>query len=70
MKSLQNYIESFSCPRNPSIERFLKKSAINFTKQDTLVTHLVFSRIDNELLGYFSLAFRPIEVPAGIAVKQ
>ena len=64
MKSLQKYIAGFSCPRNHSIERFLKNSAINFTRQDTSVTHLVFSRKNNELLGYFSLAFRPIEVPA------
>ena len=64
MEDLQRYIAGFSCPRNPSIERFLKRSAINFTKQDTSVTHLVFSREDDDLLGYFSLAFRPIEVPA------
>ena len=64
MEDLQRHIASFSCPRNPSIERFLKRSAINFTKQDTSVTHLVFSRKDDDLLGYFSLAFRPIDVPA------
>ena len=64
MNKLQEYIEIFSCPRNPSIEHFLKKNAINFTKQDTSVTYLAFSEDTGELLGYFSLAFRPIEVPA------
>ena len=70
MKSLQNYIANFSCPRNPSIERFLKKSAINFTKQDTSVTYLVFEKKDIEFVGYFSLTIRPIEVPADRVSKS
>ena len=70
MKSLQNYIASFSCPRNPSIERFLKTSAINFTKQDTSVTYLVFEKKDIEFVGYFSLTIRPIEVPADRVSKS
>ena len=64
MEELQEYTEIFSCPRNPSIERFLKNSAVNFTKQDTSVTYLVFSRENDELVGYFSLAVRPLQVPA------
>ena len=64
MKSLQSYITSFSCPCNPSIEHFLKHNAINFTKQDTSVTYLVFEKKDIDFVGYFSLAIRPIEVPA------
>ena len=70
MKRLQEYISSFSCPRNPSIERFLKTSAINFTKQDTSVTYLVFSEDTAELLGYFALTIRPIEVPADRVSKS
>ena len=31
--SLQNSIASFSCPRNPDVERFLKTSAVEFTKR-------------------------------------
>ena len=64
MKKLQKYIDNFSCPRNPSIERFLKRSAINFTKQDTSVTYLVLSKNEEELFGYFSITVRPIDVPA------
>ena len=70
MKSLQKYIAGFSCPRNPSIERFLKNSAVNLTRQDSSVTYLVFSRIDEELLGYFSLAVRPLQVPAESVSKS
>ena len=64
MKELQGHIAAFSCPRNPSVERFLKNNAIDFTKQDTSVTYLVFARGIGALLGYFSLTIRPIEVPA------
>ena len=64
MNELKKHLEYFSCPRNPSIERFLKNSAINFTKQDTSVTYLVFSKEDNLLVGYFSVAVRPVQIPA------
>ena len=64
MEVLQRHIADFSCPRNPNIEHFLKNSAINFTKQDNSVTYLVFSEDALELLGYFSVAVRPLEVPA------
>ena len=69
-RDLQTHIESFSCPRNPGIERFLKRSAVEFTKQDISVTHLVFPRDNNELLGYFSLAIRPVRVPVESVSKS
>ena len=70
MEELRTLISKFSCPRNPSIERFLKNNAINFTKQDTSVTYLVFSKGIGEFLGYFSLTIRPIEVPADRVSKS
>ncbi len=54
-----NIINTFSSPINPSIENYLKKNAINFSKQHVSMTYLV---IDNEkglLLGYFTLALKP-----------
>ena len=55
-------ISEFSCPPNVDVESFLKNSAIEFTKKSQSVTYLVFSVEDKELLGYFSLALKPLTV--------
>ena len=41
---------------------FLKKSAIEFTKKNQSVTYLVVSAEDVRLLGYFTLALKPLTV--------
>ena len=55
-------ISEFSCPKNPDVELFLKKSAIEFAKKSQSVTDLVFSVESKELLGYFTLALKPLTV--------
>ena len=55
-------LSGFSCPKNPDVERFLKKSAIEFTKKNQSVTYLVVSAEDVKLLGYFTLALKPLTV--------
>ena len=59
---LDRVLSGFSCPKNPDVERFLKKSAIEFTKKNQSVTYLVFSVEGKELLGYFTLALKPLTV--------
>ncbi len=44
------------------MERFLKYSSIEFTKKNQSVTYLVFSVADGKLLGYFTLALKPLTV--------
>ena len=41
---------------------FLKKNAIEFTKKNQSVTYLVFSNDEGELIGYFSIALKPLTV--------
>ena len=60
---LNQLISDFSCPLNPDVERFLKQSAIEFTKKNQSVTYLAFSN-DAALVGYFSIAIKPITVNA------
>ncbi len=55
-------ISEFSCPQNPDVEFFLKKSAIEFARKSQSVTYLVFSVENKELLGYFTLALKPLTV--------
>lgn len=45
---LIQHISEFSCPKNPDVEHFLKKNAIEFTKKSQSVTYLpspIFSEI-------------------------
>ena len=59
---LLQILSEFSCPMNPDVERFLKHSSIEFTKKNQSVTYLVFSVDDGKLLGYFTLALKPLTV--------
>ena len=60
--ALVELLSGFSCPKNPDVERFLKKSAIEFTKKNQSVTYLVVSSEDVRLLGYFTLALKPLTI--------
>lgn len=57
-------ISTFSCPKNPDVERFLKKSSIEFTKKNQSVTYLVFDTATMDLVGYFTIALKPLTVKA------
>ena len=63
-ESLYDLLSDFSCPKNPDVEYFLLHNAIEFTKKDQSITYLVFDAEDASLVGYFSLAVKPISVRA------
>ena len=60
--NLLQILSEFSCKRNSDVEKFLKNSAIEFTKKNQSVTYLIFSVEDGELLGYFTIAIKPLTV--------
>lgn len=60
--ALVRLLSDFSCPKNLDVEHFLKKNAIEFTKKNQSVTYLVFSNDEGELIGYFSIALKPLTV--------
>ena len=61
---LQEAVSDFSCPKNPDVEHFLKDNAIEFTKKNQSVTYLVMSNEDGMIVGYFTIALKPITVNA------
>ena len=61
-EDLIQILSEFSCEKNPDVERFLKKSSIEFTKKNQSITYIVLSVEDGELLGYFTLALKPLTV--------
>ena len=62
--TLREYLSEFSCPLNPDVERFLKEQAVDFARKHQAVTYLLVSNEDNALLGYFSIAIKPIVISA------
>ncbi len=70
---LRAYIETYSCEieqdgvrksLNPDIERFLNNNAIQFARMKIGMTYLVVDEDDGALLAYFSLAHKPLDIPA------
>ena len=59
---LLQVLSGFSCPRNPDVELFLKKSSIEFTKKNQSVTYLLFDISSMVLVGDFTLALKPLTV--------
>ena len=61
-RRLLQVLSGFSCPKNPDVERFLEKNSIEFTKKNQSVTYLVFDVSSMELVGYFTIALKPLTV--------
>ena len=59
---LSGLISSYTCPKNPDIERFLKNSAIDFTRKQQSVTYLAFTKESIDFVGYFTLTVKPLVV--------
>lgn len=74
------YISTFSCEKdrldgthnslNPDIEDFLQNNAIQFSRMKTAITYLLIDKDDSALLGYFTVAHKPLIILAdGISRK-
>ena len=63
-EELRKLLSEFSCDKNLDVERFLKEQSIEFTKKNQSVTYLVFANEDAALVGYFTIAIKPISVNA------
>lgn len=61
-ENLKNRLATFSCPKNTEIDSFLKLNALNFAKRKLSITYLVFDENDGEILGYFTLAHKALEI--------
>lgn len=55
-------LSSFSCDKNIDVDRFLKENAVDFTRKNQSVTYFVLSTETQEMLGYYTVAIKPISV--------
>ena len=59
-------LSCFRCSPNSDIQEFLLKNAIEFAKKRISVTYIVENSDNGELLGYFTLAHKVLEVNADL----
>ncbi|MBQ7166687.1 MAG: hypothetical protein IJR93_07080 [Treponema sp.] len=57
----QQLIRSFSCPKNPEIEQFLHRNAIDFARKRQAITYFVLDDND-DLIAYFALTHKAVKI--------
>ena len=64
-EKLLNLLQTFKCSRNPDIEVFLHKTALEFELRDKSRTYLWLCPLQGQLVvaGYFTLALDVVELP-------
>ena len=61
---LSSSLNAFSCDRNTEIQNFLLNSSIDFAKKKMSITYLVSDKESGDLLGYFALTHKVLNIPA------
>lgn len=56
------YLSTFSCPLNREIELYIQNRAIDFARRKLSITYVVSDDADGEILGYFALTHKAIEI--------
>ena len=71
--AVKEVLSDFSCETerdgtrislNPDIEHFIKSNAIQFAKQKIAVSYIVGDEEDGAIVGYFTIAHKPVEFPS------
>ena len=60
--ALKAILDSFDCRHNDEVNDFLKTKALGFTRRKVSITHLLFDERTRDLLGYFTLAHKPLAI--------
>jgi hypothetical protein len=57
-------LKNFACPKNPSVEHFIRENALNSSLQGTSQTHMVviIGETETKIIGFFALANKVITV--------
>lgn len=59
--SLRTVLSEFSCLKNPEIEEFMRRNAIEFAKRKMSITYLLIDT-EGRILGIFALAHKALQV--------
>jgi len=70
-EATQTILSRFSCKKagevaslNPNLESFAKNYAVHFAMKKVAVSYIVGSEENGAVLGIFTLAHKPVEIPA------
>ncbi len=72
-EKVRELLSGYSCTRelageaeslNSDIEHFIKSNAIQLAKQKSSISYIVSDESNGLLLGFFTIAHKPIEIPA------
>ena len=61
---VKRIVSSFSCRYNDEVDEFLVSSALDFARRRISITDLVFDNESGLCVGYFTLAVKPLKIPA------
>lgn len=63
-QEVKTMLSTFCCPRNADVEDFLRNKAIEFSKQGTAKTHLIYTSYKGEvvLAAYYALTLQPFDI--------
>ena len=61
---VRNVVFAFTCRFNAEVDDFLSCNALNFARRKVSVTELVFDNTSQLYAGYFTLAVKPLQIPA------
>ena len=59
---LTKFLQTFSCPKNPEVERFLKDKAISSAKLSASQTYVVTEDATGLIVGYYTLVLKAYTV--------
>ena len=63
-------ISGFSCKHNAEVDAFLQRGAILSSRLKSSVTYLVFENGTGLCVGYFTLAIKPLSLPAALFPRR
>lgn len=61
---VSNVVSAFTCRFNAEVDDFLYSNALDFARRKVSVTELVFDNASQLCAGYFTLAVKPLQIPA------
>lgn len=61
---VRNVVSAFTCRFNVEVDDFLYSNALDFARRKVSVTELVFDNASQLCVGYFTLAVKPLQIPA------
>lgn len=61
---VRNVVSAFTCRFNVEVDDFPCSNALDFARRKVSVTELVFDNASQLCVGYFTLAVKPLQIPA------